>query len=129
MINPFYAAVPLKHRQLLQIRQALSFADGFCIGQFDTFTVPKLVTDAIVNSPSNNHSAKPKYQSRAPFDYHAQPTDKGNRGMFQGSILDNRIKEHRCFGVRARIDGLIEDVPEMVVTSPLQNIELFQRDS
>ena len=49
--------------------------------------------------------------------------------MFLGSILDNRIKEHRRFGVRARIDGLIEDVPEMVVTSPLQNVELFQRDS
>ncbi len=43
--------------------------------------------------------------------------------MFQGSILDNRIKERRLLGVIARKDGLIEDVPEMVVTSSLQIVE------
>jgi len=37
--------------------------------------------------------------------------------------LDNRIKERRLLGVIARNDGLIEDVPEMVVTSPLQIAE------
>jgi len=115
--------VPFEHRWLLQIRQALSLADGFHIGQFDTFTVPKLVTDATANTPSNNHNSKPKYQSRTSFHPHDQSTDKDSSGKFQGSFLDNRIKERRLLGVIARNDGLIEDVPEMVVTSPLQIAE------
>ena len=43
--------------------------------------------------------------------------------MFQGSFLDNRIKERRLLSVRARNDGRIADVPELAVTSPLQIVE------
>ena len=101
----------------------LSLADTSDIGQLDTFTVPKYVTDATETAPSNNYISKHKYQSRNSCHPHDQPTDKGNPGRFQGSFLDNRIKERRQLGVRARNDGLIEDVPEMVATSPRQIVE------
>ena len=101
----------------------LSLADTSDIGQLDTFTVPKHVTDATVKTPSNNYISKHKYLSRNSCHAHDQPTDKGNPGKFQGSFLDNRIKERRQLGVRARNDGLIEDVPDMVVTSPLRIVE------
>ena len=122
-MDPSYAAVHLEHRWLLQIRRALTLADAFDIDQFDTFTVPKPITDATETTPSNNYSSKQKYQSRTPFHHHDQLADKGNPGKFQGSFLDNRIKERRQLGVRARNSRLIEDVPEMVVTSPLQIVE------
>ena len=113
----------MKHRWLLQIRRTLYLADAFNSDQLDTFTAPKHATDATVNTPSDNHRTKLKYQSRTSFHPHDQPTDKGNPGKFQVSFLDNRIKERRQLGVRARNDGLIEDVPEMVVTSPRQIVE------
>ena len=81
------------------------------------------VTDATVIPPSNTHNTKPEYQSRTSCYPYDQPADKGNPGKFQGRFLDNRIKERRLLGVRARNDGLIEDVPEKVVTSPLQIVE------
>ena len=107
----------------MQIRLALFHAVAFDIYQFDTFTVPKPITDATETTPSNNYISKHKFQSRTSCHPHDQPTDKGNPGKFQSGFLDNRIKERRLFGVRARNDGLFEDVPEMVVTSPLQIVE------
>ena len=93
------------------------------MGLAAVFTVALPVCVAKVKGQVDGFRHGPERRVFNPVPRHDQLADKGNPGMFQGSILDNRIKEHRRFGVTAWIDGLIEDVPEMAVTSPRQIVE------
>ncbi len=87
------------------------------------FTLALPVCVAKVEGQVDGFQDGPERRVFNPAPRHDQLADKGIPGMFQGSILDNRIKQHLRFGVRARNGGPIEDVPEMAVTSLLQIAE------
>ena len=116
-------SMPFQHNELWQFRSIGFHADRILIGHFASATVSVPISDSIFDVRPEIVAGRHWQQESTSFYPYDPLTDKGSRGMFQGSILDNRIKQHLRFGVRARNGGPIEDVPEMAVTSLLQIAE------